>query len=321
MSDHPASARRVRATDDCEMQSMADRVGLTEVRYGREGAGHLDAVRDTSNPYFDFDPTKCIVCSRCVRACSEIQGTFALTIEGRGFDSKVSAGGDELHGVRVRVLRRVRPGVPDRRAAGAAVVELGMPNRSVLTTCAYCGVGCSFKAELRGDEVVRMVPEKSGGANEGHSCVKGRFAFGYASHPDRRLAPMVRERIADDWREVGWDEAIGFVARRMRRDPGRARHGLDRCDLVVALHERRGLRRPEDGAGGVRQQQRRHLCAGLPLPDRIRPQADVRDVGGDPGLQVGRPGRRHGRHRREPDRRSPGLRVADEAPAAGQVPS
>jgi formate dehydrogenase major subunit len=96
-----------------------------------------------------------------------------------------------------------------------SVIQLGMPSRSVITTCAYCGVGCSFKAELRGDELVRMVPHKDGGANEGHSCVKGRFAFGYATHPDRVLRPMVREKITDPWREVDWDEAIDTVARRM----------------------------------------------------------------------------------------------------------
>ena len=94
----------------------------------------------------------------------------------------------------------------------------------MLTTCAYCGVGCSFKAELRGDELVRMVPYKDGGANEGHSCVKGRFAFGYATHPDRQLKPMMRDRITDPWREVEWDEAIGYVARRMREIQDR--HGV-----------------------------------------------------------------------------------------------
>ena len=82
------------------------------------------------------------------------------------------------------------------------VIELGPPQRTVLTTCAYCGVGCSFKAELRGDEVVRMVPAKDGGANEGHSCVKGRFAWGYASHRDRQLSPMVRESITDPGKVV-----------------------------------------------------------------------------------------------------------------------
>ena len=97
-----------------------------------------------------------------------------------------------------------------------SVVELGMPSRTVITTCAYCGVGCSFKAELRGTELVRMVPHKDGGANEGHSCVKGRFAFGYATHPDRVLSPMVRDSITEPWREVSWEEAIGTVARGFR---------------------------------------------------------------------------------------------------------
>ena len=86
----------------------------------------------------------------------------------------------------------------------------------MLTTCAYCGVGCSFKAELRGDELVRMVPYKDGGANEGHSCVKGRFAFGYATHPRPGAEAAAARQITDPWREVEWDEAIAFVARRLR---------------------------------------------------------------------------------------------------------
>ncbi|WP_030418522.1 formate dehydrogenase subunit alpha [Streptomyces sp. SCSIO 75703] len=217
LSDHPLDCLTCPANGDCELQDMAGVVGLRQVRYGYEGENHLDAETDRSNPYFDFDPSKCIVCSRCVRACGEVQGTFALTIEGRGFDSKVSPGAGELFmdsecvscGACVQAC-------PTSTLQERSVVELGMPNRSVVTTCAYCGVGCSFKAELRGDELVRMVPYKDGGANEGHSCVKGRFAFGYASHPDRVLKPMVRDRITDPWREVEWDEAIRTVATRMR---------------------------------------------------------------------------------------------------------
>ena len=97
-----------------------------------------------------------------------------------------------------------------------SVIELGQPEHSVVTTCAYCGVGCSFKAEMKGDEVVRMVPYKDGGANEGHSCVKGRFAWGYATHKDRVTKPMIREQITDPWREVSWDEAIGYAAARFK---------------------------------------------------------------------------------------------------------
>jgi formate dehydrogenase major subunit len=217
ISDHPLDCLTCPANGDCELQDMAGVVGLRDVRYGFDGENHLDAPTDSSNPYFDFDESKCIACSRCVRACSEVQGTFALTIAGRGFDSKVSASAGELFmnsecvscGACVQAC-------PTSTLQEKSVVDLGMPTRSVITTCAYCGVGCSFKAEMRGDELVRMVPYKDGGANEGHSCVKGRFAFGYASHPDRVMKPLMREQITDQWREVEWDEAIAFVGRRLR---------------------------------------------------------------------------------------------------------
>lgn len=226
ISDHPLDCLTCPANGDCELQDMAGVVGLREVRYGFDGENHLDEPTDSSNPYFDFDASKCISCSRCVRACDEVQGTFALTIEGRGFASKVAAGagGSFMESDCVSCGACVQA-CPTSTLQERSVVELGMPNRSVITTCAYCGVGCSFKAEMRGDEVVRMVPYKDGGANEGHSCVKGRFAFGYASHPDRRLKPMVRERITDPWREVEWEEAIGHVARRMLDI--QAQHGAD----------------------------------------------------------------------------------------------
>jgi formate dehydrogenase major subunit len=216
ISDHPLDCLTCSANGDCELQDMAGTVGLRQVRYGYDGANHRDSVKDASNPYFDFDPSKCIACSRCVRACGDIQGTFALTIEGRGFESKVSAGAGEsfLDSECVSCGACVQA-CPTATLQEKSVVQLGMPSRSVITTCAYCGVGCSFKAELRGDELVRMVPYKDGGANEGHSCVKGRFAFGYATHPDRKLKPMVRDSTSEPWREVEWEEAITAVATRM----------------------------------------------------------------------------------------------------------
>jgi formate dehydrogenase major subunit len=219
ISDHPLDCLTCAANGDCELQDMAGVTGLREVRYGsgvEAGANHLGQPIDDSNPYFQFDASKCIVCSRCVRACDETQGTLALTIEGRGFDSKVSPGGTDFLSSECVSCGACVQACPTATLQEKSVVNLGMPTRSVVTTCAYCGVGCSFKAELRGDELVRMVPYKDGGANEGHSCVKGRFAFGYASHPDRVLAPMVRESIADEWREVSWADAIGFTARRLK---------------------------------------------------------------------------------------------------------
>ncbi|CAN5340709.1 formate dehydrogenase subunit alpha [soil metagenome] len=233
ISDHPLDCLTCPANGDCELQDMAGVVGLRQVRYGYDGANHLAAEPDHSNPYFDFDPSKCIACSRCVRACDEIQGTFALTIEGRGFESKVSAGaGESFMDSECVSCGACVQACPTATLQERSVVQLGIPTRSVTTTCAYCGVGCSFKAEMRGDEVVRMVPLKDGGANEGHSCVKGRFAFGYATHPDRVLNPMVREKITDPWREVEWEEAIETVAGRMLDIA--ARHGAGAIGAITS---------------------------------------------------------------------------------------
>jgi formate dehydrogenase major subunit len=218
ISDHPLDCLTCSANGNCELQTAAGEVGLREVRYGYDGANHLDAAKDVSNPYFQFDPAKCIVCSRCVRACEEVQGTFALTIDGRGFASKVSPGGgaDFMSSECVSCGACVQA-CPTATLIEKSVVELGQPEHSVVTTCAYCGVGCSFKAEMRGDQVVRMVPYKDGKANHGHSCVKGRFAWGYATHRDRITKPMIRARITDPWREVSWEEAIGHAAAEFRR--------------------------------------------------------------------------------------------------------
>ena len=217
ISDHPLDCLTCSANGDCELQDMAGAVGLRDVRYGFDGENHLDAPVDTSNPYFQFDASKCIVCSRCVRACDEVQGTFALTIEGRGFNSKVSAGISEdfLDSECVSCGACVQA-CPTATLMEKSIVDHGQPDHAVVTTCAYCGVGCSFQAEMKGDQVVRMTPYKDGQANHGHSCVKGRFAWGYASHRDRVLKPMIRENTSDPWREVEWDEAIQYAAERFK---------------------------------------------------------------------------------------------------------
>ncbi len=217
ISDHPLDCLTCPSNGDCELQDMAGAVGLREVRYGFDGHNHLDAEKDLSNPYFSFDPSKCIVCSRCVRACEEVQGTFALTVDGRGFDSKIAAGQDDsfLDSDCVSCVACVQA-CPTSTLMENNVIEMGQPEHSVVTTCAYCGVGCSFKADMKGDQVIRMVPYKGGEANQGHSCVKGRFAFGYATHKDRIKTPMIRDSINEAWREVSWEEAIGFAAKRLK---------------------------------------------------------------------------------------------------------
>jgi formate dehydrogenase major subunit len=238
LSDHPLGFGPAPTPGQTDIQEMVEVVGLTDVRYGFDGANHIHAKRadgtlnplfnavDESNPYFAFDPSQCIVCSRCVRACDEQQGTFALTIQGRGFLSKVSASQDQpfMDSECVSCGACVQA-CPTSALTEKSMIAKGPPETSAITTCAYCGVGCSFRAEMKGEELVRMVPNKNGHANHGHSCVKGRFATGYATHPDRILKPMIRAKISDPWREVSWQEAINHAASEFKRI--QAKYGWD----------------------------------------------------------------------------------------------
>ncbi len=226
ISDHPLDCVTCPTNGDCELQDVAEELGVEDTRYGLQGKNHLQAEKDESNPYFTFDPSMCIVCYRCVRACDDIQGTFALTVDGRGFESKISAGQMEsfMESECVSCGACV-DSCPTTALEEKAVIELGLPEESTVTTCAYCGVGCTFNVETRGDEVIRMTPDKEGKANEGHACVKGRFAFGYGSHKDRITKPMIRDSIDEAWREVSWEVAIEFTARRFREI--QAEHGRD----------------------------------------------------------------------------------------------
>jgi formate dehydrogenase major subunit len=244
ISDHPLDCLTCAANGDCELQDMAGAVGLRDVRYGGEGDNHVKArngeganfrwmPKDESNPYFTYDPSKCIVCSRCVRACEEVQGTFALTIEGRGFGSRVSPGMHETFlGSECVSCGACVQACPTATLTEKNVIAIGQPEHSVVTTCAYCGVGCSFKAEMRGDELVRMVPYKDGKANRGHSCVKGRFAWGYANHRDRVLSPLIRESIDQPWREVDWQEAMDFASSRLTQI--QQTHGRDSIGVITS---------------------------------------------------------------------------------------
>lgn len=226
ISDHPLDCLTCPTNGNCELQDVAGLVGLREVRYGYQGKNHLDLKKDESNPYFTYDASKCIVCNRCVRACEETQGTFALTIDGRGFDSRVAAGQNDsfMESDCVSCGACVQA-CPTATLTEKSVIMMGQAEHSKITTCAYCGVGCSFKAEMKGNEVVRMVPWKDGKANHGHSCVKGRFAWGYATHKDRMLNPMIRKKITDPWQEVSWEEAISYAASEFRRIQDK--HGRD----------------------------------------------------------------------------------------------
>ena len=256
------------------MQDMAGAVGVREVRYGYDGANHLDAPSTSSNPYFQFDPAQV---HRLLALCAGVRGNPGhLRADRRRPRLRVQD--RRWHGRAVPDSECVSCGAcvqacPTATLIEKSVVELGQPEHSIITTCAYCGVGCNFKAEMQGDTVVRMVPAKDGKANHGHSCVKGRFAWGYASHPDRILKPMMRDKITEPWREATWDEAIGRVAAEFRRI--QAAHGIGAVGAITSSRCTNEETYPdaEAGARRFRQQQHRHLRAGLPFADRLRAEA------------------------------------------------
>ena len=239
ISDHPLDCLTCSANGNCELQDMTGVVGLRDVRYGMKGLNHFETdspiymEKDTSNPYFTYDASKCIVCNRCVRACEETQGTFALTIDGRGFDSRVSPSQMEsFMGSECVSCGACVQACPTATLMENGVIEHGQAEQRTTTTCAYCGVGCSFDVESKGEQIVRLMPNKDGGANHGHSCVKGRFAWSYATHPDRIKTPKIRKSIDDPWQEVSWEEAINYAASEFKRI--QAKYGRDSVGGLVS---------------------------------------------------------------------------------------
>lgn len=218
ISEHPLDCLTCSANGNCELQETAGQVGLRQVRFDGYDKTQANKSADTSNPYFTFNPDLCIVCNRCVRSCEETQGTFALTVDGRGFESQISTGlNTNFKDSDCVSCGACVTACPTGALMDNSIITMGQPNHAVITTCAYCGVGCGLKAELKGEELVRMTPWKNGKANEGHACVKGRFAWGYATHPDRITTPMIRSSINEPWRKVSWEEAINYAASEIKR--------------------------------------------------------------------------------------------------------
>src|SRR6187455_865140 len=227
VSEHPMGS--CPDSSRCELESLAAAHGIAESRFASAATSRelrTPKPVDASNPYFRFDNDLCIVCSRCVRACEDTQGTFALTIEGRGIESRVSASQQQpfLESECVSCGACVEA-CPTGALMEKSVITTGLPQQAVATTCAYCGVGCSLVAEVTDGAVSRMVPNRDGRANQGHACVKGRFAYGYATHADRVTKPLIRKRITDEWREVSWEEAFTYAASEFKRI--QAAHGKD----------------------------------------------------------------------------------------------
>jgi formate dehydrogenase major subunit len=215
VSDHPLDCLDCTANGRCDLQELAQEVGLRTPRY-KNPRTHTPP-RDDSHPFIKLEMDKCIGCALCVRACDEVQGSFILAMEGRGYDARVIAGND----TGFEEAKCVSCGQCVFECPVAALEEpgtraFGLPDTQVTTTCSYCGVGCSLHVNVKDGRVVNIEPNRLGSANTGHTCVKGRFAHQFAHSEDRLTSPLIRQ---DDgtFREASWDEALDLIARTFTR--------------------------------------------------------------------------------------------------------
>ena len=222
------------------LRELALACGVDRVRYPDGARSKRASVRDDSNPFFTFDNAACISCARCVRACEEIQGTFALTMIGRGFEARPTAGAGSLTGEAAAFATSncVSCGACVKECPTGALTEKtvlaqGVPTSMVRTTCAYCGVGCAFDAGVRNGRVVQMIPADDGPSNQGHACMKGRFGWTYNDASDRLRVPLLRR--SHDWEEISWDSALDLVAQKFTRI--KADHGPD---AIATISSSRG---------------------------------------------------------------------------------
>ncbi|MBO93603.1 MAG: formate dehydrogenase subunit alpha [Opitutales bacterium] len=216
-SEHSFTCPTCSANRNCGLQNVAHEVGFQAGRYNVAPSNTKLGV-DSSNPFFFFDPGKCIVCSRCIRACDDLQVTHALSLDGRGFASRIIAGADESF----MDSDCVSCGACVNECPVGALQEKQLhagsaPDKWVRTTCAFCGVGCQFDAGIKGNRLVTMKPAADSPVNNGHSCVKGRFASTYVNHEERLTTPLIRETNDGEFREASWEEAYAFIVDRWKR--------------------------------------------------------------------------------------------------------
>lgn len=213
LTDHPLDCLTCEVNGNCELQTVAAKVGIRDVRYP-EGANHLDREKDLSHPYMSSDLSKCINCYRCVRACDEVQGEFVLSMTGRGFDAHIIKGADQSF----QESACVSCGACSQACPTSAISDVFqskaiMATESTRTVCTYCGVGCNLDVATTDNEILSITAPYDAEVNHGHTCLKGRYAFQFYNHQERLRSPLIKRN--GKFEEVSWDEAYSFIAEKL----------------------------------------------------------------------------------------------------------
>ena len=214
LTDHPLDCLTCEVNGNCELQTVAAQVGIRGVRYP-EGEHHLDRQKDLSHPYMTSDLSKCINCYRCVRACDEVQGEFVLSMAGRGFDAKIIKGHDQSF----MDSACVSCGACSQACPTSAISDVFqskaiMATETTRTICTYCGVGCNLDVSTSNGEVVSIHAPYDAEVNQGHTCLKGRFAFQFYNHPERLNSPMIKRN--GEFEKVSWEEVYDYIVGKLK---------------------------------------------------------------------------------------------------------
>ncbi len=215
ISDHPMNCSSCEVDQNCELQTVANDLGIKDHRYNNPKQ-HKGIPKDTSHAYMRMNLDNCINCGRCVRACDEIQGSFVLTMSGRGFESRITTDNDMLFGdsscVSCGACAHTCPtdAISDVFQSKSVKVD-----KKVRTTCSYCGVGCNLEASIKDGKVVAIDTPKETEVNAGHTCIKGRYAFGFYDHPDRLRSPLIKR--SGKFEKASWDEAYDFIKAKLEK--------------------------------------------------------------------------------------------------------
>ena len=215
LTDHPLDCLTCEVSGNCELQDVAAQVGIRDVRYP-EGENHLDRKKDLSHPYMTSDFSKCINCYRCVRACDEVQGEFVLSMAGRGFDAHIIKSDD----VNFKDSDCVSCGACSQACPTSAISDVFeskavTPAKKTRTICTYCGVGCNLEVSTINGKITSIQAPYDAESNQGHTCLKGRFAFKFYDHPERLTSPLIKRN--GEFEEATWDEAYDFIADKLKR--------------------------------------------------------------------------------------------------------
>ena len=223
LTDHPLDCLTCEVNNNCELQTVAAKVGVRNVRYP-EGKNHLDRKKDLSHPYMTSDFSKCINCFRCVRACDEVQGEFVLNMAGRGFDSHIiKSFNDNFNDSDCVSCGACAQACPTSAISDIFESKSVAVDKKVRTICTYCGVGCNLEVAVTGSKIKSIQAPYTAEANGGHTCLKGRYAFSFYNHADRLRTPLIRKN--GQLEPATWEEAYEYIANELTRIKNT--HGAD----------------------------------------------------------------------------------------------